>query len=243
MTIITGASSNHFSCLLNLLGSIRCCEPDMSVIVYDLGLNEQEKSIVKGAFHLRTFDFSLYPPWVDIRVDRGHYAWKPIIISDALDEFGGIVLWLDAGDLLLRPLQGLREAIERNGVVTPISPRRIKDWTHPGTLRFLNVAESDYEKKNRNGAIVGFDQRIKWASDLAHRWKQCALIKECIAPEGSSRKNHRQDQAVLSILYYQYQEVYGFEMTDLVPEVSRHNDSLSADKLSRYYKGYHAGEV
>ena len=28
-------------------------------------------------------------------------------------------------------------------------------------------------------------------------------MKECIAPEGSSRKNHRQDQATLSVIAYQ----------------------------------------
>ena len=33
-------------------------------------------------------------------------------------------------------------------------------------------------------------------------WKTCALAKDCIAPAGSSRKNHRQDQAVLSYLVH-----------------------------------------
>jgi hypothetical protein len=32
----------------------------------------------------------------------------------------------------------------------------------------------------------------------------CAQDKNCIAPEGSSRKNHRQDQAVFTILFYKY---------------------------------------
>jgi hypothetical protein len=36
-----------------------------------------------------------------------------------------------------------------------------------------------------------------------NRWKECAVTKECIAPEGSNRKNHRQDQAVLSVLAHQ----------------------------------------
>jgi hypothetical protein len=31
-----------------------------------------------------------------------------------------------------------------------------------------------------------------------------ACIKECIAPHGSSRENHRQDQAVFTVLYYNY---------------------------------------
>jgi len=49
---------------------------------------------------------------------------------------------------------------------------------------------------------------------------ECALRRECIAPEGSDRSNHRQDQAVLTILYCKYQEKYKFsdinEKIDLI---------------------------
>jgi hypothetical protein len=233
LTIVTGASSNHFRCLLNLVRSIRHFKPRALVIVYDLGLNETERGTLNAVVHLRKFDFSVHPSWIDIRVQYGQYAWKPIILSDALDECGGAVLWLDAGNLVLNSLDRVQREIERNGVITPTSPGRIKDWTHPDTLRFLNVPESHFGRRNRNGAIIGFDRHCKWALDFAHRWKECALIKECIAPEGSNRKNHRQDQAVLSALYYQFQEKYGFDMADATPEISRHNDSLSADDLTK----------
>lgn len=35
---------------------------------------------------------------------------------------------------------------------------------------------------------------------MLNDWRDCALEKECISPEGSNRTNHRQDQSVLSIL-------------------------------------------
>jgi hypothetical protein len=55
--------------------------------------------------------------------------------------------------------------------------------------------------------------------ELINQWKACALTKECIAPAGSSRQNHRQDQAVLSVLAQQYDltrkiptKFYGFKI-------------------------------
>ena len=36
--------------------------------------------------------------------------------------------------------------------------------------------------------------------DLARPWYECSLIRQCIAPNGSDRSNHRQDQAALTVL-------------------------------------------
>ena len=39
---------------------------------------------------------------------------------------------------------------------------------------------------------------------IGQRGQSVFADKECIIPEGSDRLNHRQDQAILSILYYRY---------------------------------------
>ena len=36
--------------------------------------------------------------------------------------------------------------------------------------------------------------------DVVRPWRQCALVRDCIAPEGSNKTNHRQDQTALSVL-------------------------------------------
>lgn len=51
-----------------------------------------------------------------------------------------------------------------------------------------------------NGAMVGFSNRNQAALDMLQAWADCSMVRQCIAPLGSSRENHRQDQAVLTLL-------------------------------------------
>jgi hypothetical protein len=55
---------------------------------------------------------------------------------------------------------------------------------------------------NLNGACIAFDMRSTVGVQLVKEWADCAMVRECIAPEGSSRANHRQDQSLLTILAY-----------------------------------------
>lgn len=35
---------------------------------------------------------------------------------------------------------------------------------------------------------------------LVRPWYECSITRQCIAPDGTSRKNHRQDQSALTVL-------------------------------------------
>src|SRR5581483_3934485 len=86
LVIVTGASSNHFRCLKNLLHSIELFEPQSRTIIYDLGLTTDEVAdLTTTGYDVRRFGFDGYPPHVNIKVANGQYAWKPIIIAE---EFG-----------------------------------------------------------------------------------------------------------------------------------------------------------
>jgi hypothetical protein len=233
LTIVTGASSNHFACLRNLLMSIRLFEPNARVLVFDLGLSASERQqLIEGDFECRRFEFDRYPAHVNIQRNRGEYAWKPIIVTDTLSEGGGMILWLDAGDLIHNPLTRVKEVLSVHGIYTPTSPGWVRDWVYPGTLRQLSAVPGLRNKPNRNGAIVGFNSARAGMMDLASRWKECALIKECIAPAGSARKNHRQDQAILTILAYQFQRRYGFALEDSRLGITVHNDQLTMEEAA-----------
>ena len=123
VSIVTGASSNHFRSLLNLLDSLheeigpsphhnrdrdssneqRGNGMDISVIVYDIGLLDREKQVLdqhlKGLgirAESRKFDFMAWPPHVQ---DLDCRAWKPIIFHNALKD-ADTAIWMDAGCLV-----------------------------------------------------------------------------------------------------------------------------------------------
>jgi hypothetical protein len=236
-TIVTGTSNNHGRALHNLLASIRANCPDVDVIVYDLGLTQaQIQATATQCKQIRKFEFGRYPPHVNIAVNRGEYAWKPILIHEVLREVGGLVLWLDAGNLVLCDLNAVWRLLEREAVVTPTSSGTVRKWTHPETLDYLNVPSDDLEKPNRNGAIVGFNGQLACGHELCAEWKECALQPACIAPPGSSRQNHRQDQSVLSALYYRYQRMYRFKIVDRIREIAIHCDRLQAADIEEMLK-------
>lgn len=226
LLVVTGASSNHHACLKHLLISMMTYEPGTPVVVYDLGLSVAERAEISGmAAELRRFPFERYPPHVDIRDNCGQYAWKPIIIDDLLREARTDILWLDAGNLVERPLTALRRDLAVHGVYSPVSSGTIAQWTHPGTLACMKVPPEMQLRRNRNAAIVGMGGGANApALEICRRWRALALDPACIAPSGSTRNNHRYDQAILSILLYSLQQQFGYALPPRCEEITTHND-------------------
>lgn len=114
----------------------------------------------------------------------------------------GLVLWVDAGDRFKTSLSltSTLSWISEHGFASRASSGTVSQWTHEGTLRYLGVPTSDpmVNGQNCDGSAVGFSMG-KYV-ELARPWYECAVTRQCIAPEGSNRSNHRQDQAALTVL-------------------------------------------
>lgn len=212
--VVTGASQNHFNSLKQFLRTVNLHAIDC--FVFNLGLDEASVSELHAfaGIHLREFDYSKYPAYYNIHVNAGEYAWKPAIIKLVKDELESgrnisdntVLLWCDSGDKLPMNTQYIYNYIRDNKIFSPSSSGDIRLWTHPKTLEFFSISSSDniLTNTNRNGAILGFalgDARVRTFIDTIDSH---AAIKECIAPEGSNRSNHRQDQAMFTILYYRF---------------------------------------
>lgn len=212
LLIITGASSNHFKSLLQLLQSIKRFAPKTNVQIYDLGLTPEELFQLSGNYKVVTFEFNKYPNHVALKAES--YAWKPIIISQVVRTqlkrrqrtMGReIVFWLDAGCMLCNSLGSICYETLRIGIYSPVSSGNISDWTHPRCLNAMNIHNNKLllQNKNRSGGVVCISLCSRDAVSLIQQWGSFALLPSIICPRGSSRDNHRQDQSILSILLVQ----------------------------------------
>lgn len=227
ITIVTGASQNHFASLRQLHKSVKKYMPDARFVVYDLGFDEASVTELRTpklwpGIEYRRFEFERFPSFFDITVARGAYAWKALIIVEMLREVGGMVIWLDGGDKIARrPVDMIRSAAH-SGIFSPYSVGTLERWTHVGTLDALEVPE-DVRKSglNCNGAIMFVSQEPRAVLDIVEPYELCAMKESCIAPPGSNLHNHRQDQAVFSALMAKHGRVCPREQYDLYPHSER----------------------
>ena len=205
-TIITAADASHFGPVQNLCWMLARFEPAAKVILWDLGLTADQLKTLNALppfalknFSVRQFDFTKYPAYFDMANNFGQYAWKPVIVADAVAEFGGMVVWLDAGNFFRTPLGGIRATLAKTGFYAPALPYTIRSLTHPDTLTAMS-AEAVADEPMRDACVVGFNAAVLAAVTLAGQWKAGAMNPAVIAPAGSNKANHRQDQSVLSVL-------------------------------------------
>ena len=184
---------------------------------YDLGLTPAEvRALPRWAgFLYHKFDYAAHPPHLDVDVNAGEYAWKPVIVSDVVDRLRASgepadVVWADAGSYFhsLEPIASRVRA--SGGLWLRASSGTMRQWTHPSMFARLGANPDDYaDRPNADATLVGFATgtaapaaRERLYQTVIAPWKACALDRDCIAPAGSSRRNHRQDQAVLSYLVH-----------------------------------------
>src|SRR5262249_33816652 len=108
-------------------------------------------------------------------------------------------------------LEPIAAAIDRSrGVWLRRSSGKVADWPHPGMFAFLGEDPSRFaDRPNADATLIGFatghpspEARESVYRDVIEPRAACASARGCIAPAGSSRKNHRQDQAVLTYLVH-----------------------------------------
>ncbi len=226
--IITAADENYYRSFLQLFYSIEKHEldSDATVVVYDIGMSDEQKKHVislskKCRINLvyRHFNFDCYP--VFVRLEYKTYSWKPIIIHEISKELDGNILWLDSANIVLRNLNPIWNEITNKGSYVPYSGSgTLREWTVLETLEYLNVPEIWYQIRNRAGNTCGFSTTNRVIPRVLEQWKELALIKECIKPEGANRSNHRDDQSLLTILLERVKKADELELTNDEVDIS-----------------------
>lgn len=207
LTIVTAASQNHARVLVEWFDAHSFIEDTgFKVFVYDLGLSDAIKTEIDLKhtwFRWRKFNFSRYPSHVDIHFSAGCYAWKAIILQE-LASTAQFLLWLDSGVRLAdnRSITSILDHITSQGYYTVSTGPSVQKWVHETTQSIiLGAKATEYASLDMaNGAVMGFISR----SSILNEFINCSLNRDCICPHSSSRRNHRQDQAVITLLLYKH---------------------------------------
>ena len=239
---ICGCNSKYFERWLCLFESIKINfnhqnQKKVFIHFFDLGLTEEEKIFIYEkkknlseivTLHYSLFDFSKYPEWVNINNEVGQWAWKAQCILQVMESipieqhFTSYLFWMDSCNIISGDLSCLENFLNSNGIYSNITPGYIFVWCHQKCIEyFIKEKQIDQRKVNyvvncimKNGALSCYYLGIDWVRDFIREYAHYSLVKEAIAPEGSSRENHRQDQSVLSILYYLYSDKYKFNTNE-----------------------------
>jgi hypothetical protein len=191
------------------------------VIAYDLGLSPDTRASLQRRFGLcefRRFDFSAHPPHVAMA--RGTYAWKPVIVSDLAEEFGGaFILWFDSATILKSDLAEVLADIRRRGVHVLKGFDLLLESCNPLTLQALDAPLDYMYRRTRPAGYVGLDTSQNNARKLVRLWREHALIESHIAPTGPvepwpRNRWHRYDQSLLTILLNRMADAGEVDLTD-----------------------------
>ena len=250
-TIVTAASSNHFCALESFLYSmselmegLERTEKRPTLVVYNLGGMDREQkahlAYLKENQYIdeyKDFNYTAYPAFWDINVARGEYGWKAGMIKEVADKYRGLVLWLDSGNMLaLDFLRYLPGYLEKFGFWSPQSSGSFRQYTHEGLPQYFGDTIDHYaQETNCNGAAIAFDtSKDRVYKGLLQQWYDCSRVKACIAPMGSSRSNHRQDQAALT---YLVKRLRFMDQCRHFPEhygVTVHQDKVCKERIRAY---------
>ena len=213
LVFVTGADDSFFESLVQLVDHFQNKFPNNTLIVYSLGINKNKLSNLISNYPniiVEQFNFDEYPSFYSKRDNfkkLGSYAWKSAIIYEVIREYESQVIWMDTGNLVKGKLIFLRIVLTAFGFISPFSIGSIKEWTHPNVLNVLSVKSNISKKRNLTGGLVGFDYSNENSMKLLQDWFTLSKKEKFISPPDSDRSNHRQDQSLLSILYYKNKKI------------------------------------
>ena len=189
--IITAASAAFGPSLLALLGSLNLNWPGHPHLrVYDIGLDDGTLRVLKDndVEVLKVPEFC--PHW------RKHFTWKIWCWNDAQARE---ILWMDAGLVVLKPLDDVFYTIDNLGYFVVSTYHPLTENASEAACRGCGVDISFRNGKvTLAGGLIGFkkDGQIQQILEEAI---SIALTEEYIA---ATERMHRHDQAIISLLLY-----------------------------------------
>lgn len=256
--IIVSASDERFAeTILQLLENLQSYKFYEKLVIYDLGMNSQQLEKININYPeviVEKFNFNSVPNFVGQRDDHGllgFYAWKPNIIVQTLEKYKSKVIWLDSANLIDWKFIFVLIVLSNKHFFSPISAGKVIDFTHENTIKALKFPSDKLNKRNLTGGFNGFDWNNKKSMEIASLWRDFSNIQEVVFPKDITKRTHRWDQSILTLLIYKYKyfgylpkmkKVFGIKVNqnpnqDFFLFESKKN--LYSSKLySEWYKNY-----
>ncbi|CAF2952937.1 unnamed protein product [Rotaria sp. Silwood2] len=210
--IILATNSKYYSRLQASMHTVSDYLSDYTIAIYDLGLSPTELTMIKeNCEKCIIFPF----PFAQIESVAAHiqyvpnFAWKPIVIQDAVRRFGSIIY----GDTSVRYKTSNFDRLLIDNLIRGFSCRELPGhylpcFTLSGTFSWFNEIFSSYDDIYiaEAGFVAVTDNFLSRL--VLKTWVTCALDSSCITPILSSTKckhvngttnKHRYDQSVMVI--------------------------------------------
>lgn len=228
LTLVTGGNEKYGQWLICQIHDHyihNISQNNTTLVVYDLGLGDYYRNIILNLscnlpwLHFETLDYSKYPDHVQHVVD-GYYAWKIAIFHEVCKKYSGKIMWLDSSMCVTdqKYYQYIKDKLYEDTILTVRTLGNIHRWCHPETLSAIGFKHSQHLPM-RAGGFFGCNYDTTRAINFVNELYHWSMLEHVITPPGSSRKNHRQDQSILTILYYNYKHIYDVQGIDIMQHI------------------------
>lgn len=192
-SIVTYALSGQIASTILHAQNIAAKLPKETLLIYDLGLSEDDLHILNGfcnnsRCNVINYDFSQFPSYI---MDEKSHAFRPIIIKDALSR-SKTILFTENYIRLKGTNKNFDSIIKRTedkdrGVsgwsLRPIQP--VSSHTHPKMFEYFNLdADSFYFVPLLSMDIVFFHHNSLVNDKIMLPLLKCVLTPECLHPIG-----------------------------------------------------------
>lgn len=196
--LVTACDSLYFSACLTLIASIhRLSFDDVDkILVYNLGLTEDEKKHLNRLEKVQTIDFKLDESFFPEYLTPKQHAWKAYVMKDS-GNYGDLVLYLDSGVVTVKNIKCMYDIIERDDVFIVAGGSENYIYTHKKCFQIMNATEKERNALDICSGMMGYKVNGKYQVNFIDEALKFSKIKDAVF---GSHENHRHDQSIYSIL-------------------------------------------
>ena len=230
MIICSGACNSYYYSLRQLINNlVGMGKGNHFFYIFNLGLHPKRWEFLKSRPNVKNDQRFV---WVEMPWDKfaphyrdlQTYAFKSACLKYIRDHINGqVVMWMDSACLLEARATEIEEMVRRYKVYSPYSAADIEKWCHPTTIERMGYCGS-INHSMRSGGLFAVDLSSPVGIAFLENYHRIMAYENIVCPLGSNKSNHRQDQSVLTILYWQFADNKDFPVVDEWIGLSFHNN-------------------